>query len=246
MELDISFGEKSIRTSAYVKMYAYDQLLLSEGVCRQLGIINYHPDVHLLKQKQKAGNKNEEKENNSTCRDNDKYSEHDVVVPIVHVRLVQGVKLLPQQGTQIEVQKQGDSGNAKTFLVEFDPRMEDMGLLVEPTSLQLKDGKPTQIVIKNSTGFTHQLDKGFDIGILEEAEVVLTSVDPPKEDEKIDVQSDKTGKDMVVNAVTTVSETQHKVHEMFQNNLSLPELYRKGEILPVPYGSSYSVQFRGQ
>ena len=46
-------------------MDAYDQLLLSEEVCRQLGIINYRPDVHLFKQKQKAGNKNEEKEKES-------------------------------------------------------------------------------------------------------------------------------------------------------------------------------------
>ena len=101
----------------------------------------------------------------STCRVNGKDSGDDVV-PMVRVRLVQGVKLLPHQGTRIEVQEQGDSGNAKTFLVEPDPHMADMGLLVEPTLLELKDGKPAQIVIKNSTGFTHQLDKGFDIGIL--------------------------------------------------------------------------------
>ena len=227
MELEIAFGEKSIRTSVYIKMDAYDQLLLSEGVCRQLEIINYHPDVHLCKQKQKAGNKNEEKEKNSACRDNDKDSKDDVVVPMVRVRLVQGVKLLPQQGTRIQVEKQGDSGNAKTFLVEPDPRMADMGLSVEPTLLELKDGRAAQIVIKNSTGFTHRLDKGFDIGTLEEAEVVLTSVDTPKEDEKIDVWYDKTEKDTVVNAVTTVSKRQHKVCEMFQNNLSLPELEKE-------------------
>ena len=53
-------------------MKAYDQLLLSEGVCGQLGIINYHPDVHPFKQKQKVDN-NEGKENTSNisaCRDN--------------------------------------------------------------------------------------------------------------------------------------------------------------------------------
>ena len=53
-------------------MKAYDQLLLSEGVCRQLGIINYHPCVHPFKQKQKVDN-NEGKEirtsNISACRD---------------------------------------------------------------------------------------------------------------------------------------------------------------------------------
>ena len=227
MELDISFGEKLIRTSVFIKMDAYDQLLLSEGVCRQLGIINYHPNVRLCKQKQKADNKNEEKEKNSAYRDNDKDSKDDVVVPMVRVRLVQGVKLLPQQATRIQVQKQGDSGNAKTFLVEPDPHMADMGLSVEPTLLELKDGRAAQIVIKNSTGFTHRLDKGFDIGTLEEAEVVLTSVDTPKEDEKIDVWCDKTEKDTVVNAVTTVSERQHKVREMFQDNLSLPKLEKE-------------------
>ena len=90
----------------------------------------------------------------------------------------------------------------------------------------------------SATGFTHRLDKGFDVGVLEG---VLTNVDTPIEDEKLDVRCDKTERETVVNAVSTVSERQHKVCEIFQNNLSLPEL----EILPVPYGSSYSVQFRG-
>jgi hypothetical protein len=34
-----------MKTPIYVKMDAFDQLLLSEGVCRQLGIVSYHPDV---------------------------------------------------------------------------------------------------------------------------------------------------------------------------------------------------------
>ena len=135
--------------------------------------------------------------------------------------------MLPQQGTRIQVQKQGDSGNAKTFVVEPDPRMADMGLSVEPTLLELKDGRAAQVVIKNSTGFTHKLDKGFDMGTLEEAEVVLTSVDTPKEDKEIDIQCDKTEEDTVVNAVTTVSERQHKVRELFQNNLSLSKLEKE-------------------
>ena len=32
-------------TRVYIKMDAHDELLLSEGVCRKLGIISYHPDV---------------------------------------------------------------------------------------------------------------------------------------------------------------------------------------------------------
>ena len=34
-----------MKTAVYVKMDAPEQLLLSEGVCRQLGILTYHPDV---------------------------------------------------------------------------------------------------------------------------------------------------------------------------------------------------------
>ena len=40
IELDITFDN---RTPVYVKMEAHDPLLLSEGVCHQLGIISYHP-----------------------------------------------------------------------------------------------------------------------------------------------------------------------------------------------------------
>jgi len=45
MDLDISFDGKTMNTAVYVKMDAHDQLLLSEGVCRQLGILTYHRDV---------------------------------------------------------------------------------------------------------------------------------------------------------------------------------------------------------
>ena len=50
MQLEISFEEEKMKTSVYIKMDAYDQLLLSEGVCRQLGITIYHPDVYPFKQ----------------------------------------------------------------------------------------------------------------------------------------------------------------------------------------------------
>ena len=34
-----------MNTPVYIKMDAKEQLLLSEGVCHQLGMITYHPDV---------------------------------------------------------------------------------------------------------------------------------------------------------------------------------------------------------
>ena len=45
MELTLSFDGKEMKTMVYIKMDAADQLLLSEGVCRQLGIVTYHPSI---------------------------------------------------------------------------------------------------------------------------------------------------------------------------------------------------------
>jgi hypothetical protein len=53
MDLDVSFGDKTMRTLVYLKVDAYDQLLLSEGVCRQLGIISYHPEVQTWRGRKK-------------------------------------------------------------------------------------------------------------------------------------------------------------------------------------------------
>ena len=44
-QLNIAFGETTIRTPVYLKMDAQEQLLLSEGVCSQLGLVTYHPGV---------------------------------------------------------------------------------------------------------------------------------------------------------------------------------------------------------
>ena len=38
-----------MHTAIYVKMNAFDDSLLSEGVCHQLGIVDYHPQVDAKK-----------------------------------------------------------------------------------------------------------------------------------------------------------------------------------------------------
>ena len=42
LDLDVSFNNKAMHTPVYVKMDAYDDLLLSEEVCWQPGIVTYH------------------------------------------------------------------------------------------------------------------------------------------------------------------------------------------------------------
>ena len=45
IDVDITFQESTMRTPVYIKMDTKEQLLLSEGVCRQLGIVTYHREV---------------------------------------------------------------------------------------------------------------------------------------------------------------------------------------------------------
>ena len=45
MDLKVSFRERDMVTPIYVKMDAPDRSLLSEGVCRQLGIVWYDKSV---------------------------------------------------------------------------------------------------------------------------------------------------------------------------------------------------------
>ena len=42
IDVDISFQEHAMKTPVYVKMDAKELFLLSEGVCRQLGVVTYH------------------------------------------------------------------------------------------------------------------------------------------------------------------------------------------------------------
>ena len=45
VDLDVSFEGRTMKMPVYVKANAPDQLLLGEGVCRQLRIIRYHPAI---------------------------------------------------------------------------------------------------------------------------------------------------------------------------------------------------------
>ena len=88
MDLDILFNEKMIHVPVYVKLDAKDYSLLSQGVCRQLGILTYHPAVQPLKrihQKLRVDSANAQE-------------------PIVQVKLVHSVKLVPFHSTVVSVQ----------------------------------------------------------------------------------------------------------------------------------------------
>ena len=57
MDLDVCFNGIEMRTPVYIKLDAPEQLLIAEGVCRQLGIIKYHPSIVDEKHRSKDGAK---------------------------------------------------------------------------------------------------------------------------------------------------------------------------------------------
>ena len=94
MELVITFGEKEISMQVYIKVDAADQLLLSEGVSRLLGIVEYHPDVEVWR----GGRKKKSSTSTKTDISN---------VPSVRVTLVKSAKVLPHQSTFIPIKAEG-------------------------------------------------------------------------------------------------------------------------------------------
>ena len=143
VDLDIAFRDQTMKTPVYVKMDASEQLLLSEGVCRQLGIVTYHPDVR-SKGPAKKGK-----------------------VPTVRVKLVQAVRLLPNQSilADTQVDLDGLGGCADSYLFEPDP------LFQERQSVQMADGLvhcppdgQVKVLLTNHLGMSQVVDAGQDVG----------------------------------------------------------------------------------
>ena len=175
MDLDLAFGDLTMRTPVYIKMDAPDQLLLSKGVCRQLGIITYHPDV----QKWRGGRK---KQPPSAAIEKAK-------VPMVRVKLVQSIQLSPHQSAVVQVQVD-TCGNDDPVYVEHDPYFEyETGLRVDDVLLQPSGEGRAQIVVANPTAFTQVADRGTTLGEVIAAAVVEPN-DPLEPEECPTAQSD--------------------------------------------------------
>ena len=104
LDLDIEFDGKSLNTPVYARKEAQDQLLLSEGVSRQLGIISYHRDVHPLKQLVKDPHSVRAKTKGLEAQ-----------VSVVRVHSVQTVSMLPHQSMGVTVRLDGSYGNRETL-----------------------------------------------------------------------------------------------------------------------------------
>ena len=166
--MEIKFKDKVMKTPVYIKMDAHDQLLLSEGLCRQLGSVSYDPAVQVWRGDKQAKPKEEKGETIST----------------VQVWLLQSVQILPQQSLQVDIQLLSESKVSTALeqlvLVEPTPTLKtDMGIVMEDSLLNPAAGGLAQVVLMNSTGFTQVIEAGTELGTGEAA----TIVEPAAEDD---------------------------------------------------------------
>ena len=152
IDLDITFEGTDHEDPVYVKMDAREQLLLSEGVCRQLGIVTYHEEVM-------PGNRGARPVAEEVTPGAEGY------VPMVRVRLLQSVRLKPGESVVAEVELVGDRMASQTILLETEEQLqEEIGAQIA--------GTLARVMLTNHHSLTHKIDEGIDIGHAVPVEVV--------------------------------------------------------------------------
>ena len=144
-------------------MDASEQLLLSEGVCRQLGIVSYHPEVHPAKAGRKVPNA-EPEAGKVECH-----------VPTVRVQLVQSLRLPPNQSAMVDVRLMGEglSKSDGPLLFEPDPMFqEECGVQVSDSILQCTREGTAKVLLTNCLGLFQRPQEGLEIGSVSPAEVI--------------------------------------------------------------------------
>ena len=158
MDLDVTFGDKTMCTPVYIKMDAHNPLLLSEGVCNRLGIVSYHPDV--------------ESEVSASAAVSE-----EAVVPTVRACLVQSVSVPAGQCALVPVRVEGACPAKGPLLLDYNPSVEQKtGLQIEDALLQPDGDGLAMLCVSNSRGFVGSVEEGTVIGKAAEAVVVEPAV----------------------------------------------------------------------
>ena len=165
MDLDVTFDGQTMRTPIYVKMDAHDPLLLSEGVCRQLGIISYHPGV----EKWRGGSRTAKAPARQSPESQQLKAE--AIVPSVRVSLVTSVRLLPHQAAVVPVRMESECPLTGPLLLEPDP---DAALQLGDMLLQFSEDGMAQAVVSNPTGCSCFADEGTVVGEVTDISVVAS------------------------------------------------------------------------
>ena len=159
-----AWTDNTLRTTIYIKMDASDQLLLSEGVCRQLGIVSYHDSITSGKVMKDPAEV--------------KPPRGIAIVPTIRVNLVKTVRIPANQGAVVAVQLSGCSHlPIESLLIgNRDHLQKETGLQVEDAVISVPESGEAQIVVQNRSGFTQLLAEGVSLAETEVTELEM----PPK------------------------------------------------------------------
>ena len=173
-------------------MDAHNPLILSEGVCRQQGIISYHPSVALQQPatKQQMFSK----------------------VPTVRMRLVHSVRLPSQQMTTVTVQVENRilAGPVVMEPTRLFNESEGDGVQFGDSLVVVSEMGCARVLLANQTGYTRKLEKGSWIGCACEATCFAT---PAENDTKTTKMDESVGV-MIVMSETSGATHKHKLAEM--------------------------------
>ena len=152
MDLDISFLDKTMKTPVYVKMDAHEPLLLSEGVCRQMGIISYHPEVK--PRKAEHTDKPEPKPPATEISETPPH-ENKCQVPTLRVKLVQSIKLPPNQSVMTEIKLSDTIVGNGPILFEPDLTLcQERGVQVADSVIVSSGEGTAKVMITNFLGIS--------------------------------------------------------------------------------------------
>ena len=188
MDLEITFDGKTMCTPIYMKMDAADQLLLSEGVCRQLGVVTFHPNVEQWRRCSKKARQNPtssftaQSENSPPATSNPESHDSsssssstetpgstepsvttEAKVPAVRVNLVQSVHLLPHQSQVVEVSLDCKEDLRQPLLL--DGTKLSCGVGVDTSLINTDEDGRALTVLSNHTGCSVTVDEGSSLGV---------------------------------------------------------------------------------
>lgn len=195
LELDITFQDQTMLTPVYLKMDAHDSLLLSEGVCRQLKIVTYHPSIEVWQASKKSASvvpciqatpDAPGGTSTSSVPGEETPTSSAPKVGSVRVKLVKATRILPQKSQLVTIQVEQESdleqeqGLDQVLLMEPSSEFaeEDCGLCFRELLVKLSPEGRAQVPLANFTGMTQKLEEGSYIGNAVGATVVAEHDNP--------------------------------------------------------------------
>ena len=149
LDLDVTFEQQVMRTPIYLKMDAHDDLLLSEGLCRQLGIVSYHPKVSAAA-----------------------HSGKECSAKSVRVSLVSTVHVPPRMSATAIATLDDRTVNSGSFLFQPVELRDCDGVQLDESVIKVSRNGHTTIVLSNPSGSTCKVSQGTYVGVLAEMEEV--------------------------------------------------------------------------